>query len=172
MNKTQIDTIIPKFVNALAHSVIETIKTISGKKVVCREIRRTKIDPSEENICGSIRISGSLNGKINIVFDEKLANKLAANLALCDEDALGDKDKYEGAGEIINQIVGNTRTKLWKSGNRFEISLPTDEIKNCRHPNSENYDHYIIKFDCAGEKFYLLVDIQSVQSACHQNPDF
>lgn len=169
MNKTQKDTIIPKFVEALAQSVIETIKTISGKIVVCRDIRRAKINPSNANICGSISISGSLNGEINIVFDEKLANKMAANLALCDEDALGDHDGREGAGEIINQIVGNTRTKLWNLGNRFEISLPKQETKNSQCPDSENDDHYIIKFDCSGEIFYLVVDVQTSQSACPSN---
>lgn len=104
----------------------------------------------EADIYGIIHLSGTTSGSVEIALDKNVARQLAANIAICDPSQLSAEDIYDGVGEIINQIVGNTRTILWDNGYKTEISIPVVTGKSNLLESIEK-DHpsiYIIEFDC------------------------
>ncbi|MCP4706622.1 MAG: chemotaxis protein CheX [candidate division Zixibacteria bacterium] len=142
---------ISLILSSFAQSSIGIFSAFSSVPVKATGARKIDEQISETDIYGTILFVGIPAGKVEICLNKDMARQLAANIALCEPEELSDEDVYDGVGEIINQIAGNTRTLLWDEGFKTEISTPavTDESNLSEYDKKRNQSIYIIDFDCS-----------------------
>jgi len=139
------------FLAAFSQSAIDIFSSLSSSPITASGARKVESPVPTADIFGTIHLSGNMSGKAEIALDKDMARKLASNIGQCDPDQLSDEDIHDGVGEIINQIAGNTRTKLWAKGYKTEISLPVVSQKSNLDESifQTGQPIYVIDFDCS-----------------------
>lgn len=160
-NKEETLIILASFTKA-AIGIFSAFSTAPVKATGARKIEKPI---SETDIFGTILFVGNPAGKVEIALNKDMARQLAANLALCQSEELTDKDIFDGVGEVINQIAGNTRTLLWNEGLKTEISIPavTAESNLSELDKKETRSIYVIDFDCSAGFVALQICLQITQ---------
>ena len=139
------------FLTAFTQAAIGIFSSFSTSPVTAKGARKLETPVPKADIYGTIHLTGTTSGKVEVALNKDMARQLAANIALCDPDQLSDDDIYDGVGEVINQIAGHTRTKLWDKGYKTEISIPVVTPKSNRSEFGEKNKQaiYVIDFDCS-----------------------
>lgn len=142
---------ISLFLNAFSQAAIDLFSALSLSSIKAIGARQVEKPIPSADIYGTMKLTGHASGKIEIALDKNLARQISAKIGHCDPDLLDDKEINDGIGELINQIAGNTRTKLWDKGFKTEISIPVVSQKSNLDESISQTGHpiYVIDFDCS-----------------------
>ncbi len=136
---------------AFTLAVIDVFSSFSTSRVTATGARKVEQPILSADIYGTMYLSGDTTGKVEVALDKEMAKQMAANIGRCDPELLSDDEINDGVGELINQIAGNTRTRLWGQGYKTEISLPkvTGYSNLAESDKTDKQSIYVIDFDCS-----------------------
>lgn len=117
--------------DALTEAVNDAL-TMIGKTV---EIDDASFDNQEANVVlSTIFLKGQIIGKVMLGLSLECAAKIVSEML--GQSVAGDSHEcFDGMGEILNIIIGGTKTKCASEGFDFDISIPTTKITKL--PNIE-----------------------------------
>jgi len=138
------------FLTAFTQAAIDVFSAFSKSRVTATGVRKIEQPLPSADIYGTMFLTGDTTGKIEVALYKKLARQVAANIGHCDPEQLNDDEINDGVGELVNQIAGNTRTKLWEQGYKTEISPPkvTEHSNIAESDKKNNQSIYVIDFNC------------------------
>ena len=154
------------FLSSLTQAAITIFSSFCTAPVKAAGARKIGKPIPEADIYGTVHFTGHTAGKVEIALNKDMARQLAANVAMCEPSQLSDKDIYDGVGEVINQIAGHTRTRLWDEGFKTEISIPVVTGKsNLPEPDKKDTAAiYVIDFDCSAGFIALQICLRFAQA--------
>ena len=100
-----------------------------------------------------ISFVGELSGAFTMKCSNQLASLIASEMLGMPVEP-GSDDMKDAVGELLNMIVGNTKTKFSINGDPFKISIPTIIIGEdySIHFKADSTDMVTqIDFDCSGQ---------------------
>lgn len=103
------------------HDVFETLIYILPEEQPVQESEQC--DLSGE-VIASIQIAGGINGIIGVVCSKNIAAQLTRNMLGSDETPEDESEIADCAGEIVNMIAGNIKTRCIEAGVTFNLSIP------------------------------------------------
>lgn len=104
------------------HDVFETLIYLLPEEEPPQETRETVL---QADLIATIHISGDLNGIIAMACPWKLAEVLTRNMLGSDDPYVKKSDVTDCAGEIVNMVAGNVKTRCLESSATFFLSIPT-----------------------------------------------
>jgi CheY-specific phosphatase CheX len=147
------------------HDVFETLIFIMPEEMPPEETE-------ESRLCGelisSIHIQGDLNGIISMSCSRKVAAVLTRNMLGIEDDQPAESDIADCAGEIVNIVTGNIKTKALENNISFTLSIPTvvygqevvlsfpEEVRGVRVPFLVEGDEIVFSFFYKGGGVDLL----------------
>jgi len=118
MPVTNLDEIIVDSV----HEVFDTLIFILPEEQATQESDQSEFSGE---VIASIQIAGDINGIVALVCSQSIAAQLTRNM-LGDDEPTEDKSEIaDCAGEIVNMIAGNIKTRCIEPGVTFTLSIPT-----------------------------------------------
>lgn len=103
------------------HEVFETLIYILPEE---QPAQRSEQSEFSGEVIASIQISGGIDGIVAIVTSHNIAAQLTRNMLGADETPEDMSEIADGAGEIVNMIAGNIKTRCIESGVTFNLSIP------------------------------------------------
>lgn len=115
-------------------------------------------------LSGSVNLTGAIAGQVTLSMSRNCAAELAGRVIGCRHDELSPSDITAVAGEIINQIAGVVRTRLWREDWTFDITLP-DIATNPEQPSfsQKTGEWRITTLDAEGFALKLQISIEFQQ---------
>jgi CheY-specific phosphatase CheX len=141
------------------HDVFETLIFILPEELPPQETE-------ESRLCGelisSIHIQGDLNGIVSMSCSRKSAELLTRNMLGTEDEQPAEGEVADCAGEIVNIVTGNLKSKALEKGINFTLSIPTvvygqevvlafpEEVHGVRVPFLVEGDEIVFSFFCKG----------------------
>ena len=104
------------------HDVFETLIYILPEESPPRDTDETRI---EGELISTIYISGDVNGIVTMACPWNIGEVLTRNMLGTDEKSLSRAEVADCAGEIVNMVAGNIKTRCIEAGVHFTLSIPT-----------------------------------------------
>ncbi len=104
------------------HEVFETLIFILPEEQSVQETEQTAFSGE---VIASIQIAGDINGIVAMVCSQNIAAQLTRNMLGVEEVPEDKSEVADCAGEIVNMITGNIKTRCIESGLSFNLSIPT-----------------------------------------------
>ncbi len=104
------------------HEVFETLIFVLPEDESPREVAEGRF---EGELISSIQISGDYNGVITMVSSRQTARFLTKNMLGIEGGEVGDEEISDCAGEIVNMVAGNIKTRCLEGGKSFALAIPT-----------------------------------------------
>ncbi|MGZ8459709.1 MAG: chemotaxis protein CheX [Candidatus Deferrimicrobiaceae bacterium] len=103
------------------HDVFETlIYTLPEEQAV----EKSEQSEFSGEMIASIQIAGDINGIVAVVSSRNTAAQLTRNMLGLEEAPEEKAEIADCAGEIVNMIAGNIKTRCIESGVTFNLSIP------------------------------------------------
>ena len=156
MAVTNLDGIIVDSV----HEVFETLIYILPEEQPVQESEQSEFSGE---VIASIQIAGDINGIVAVVCSQAIAAQLTRNMLGLDETPDDKSEIADCAGEIVNMIAGNIKTRCIESGVTFNLSIPTvvcgkemtlslqEEVHGLRVPFVVEGEEMYVAFLCKDE---------------------
>jgi chemotaxis protein CheX len=110
-----------RIVSAFIKATIQTLKNVCDSEITQKDIFLKK----DYYLFGDISGLMAITGEADIALRMELASRIVSDIMGGKPLDIPVTEVQDGAGELINQISGLARHLLWRSGYKFEISLPT-----------------------------------------------
>jgi CheY-specific phosphatase CheX len=104
------------------HDVFETFLYTLPEEQPAQETEETRL---QGELIASIHIAGDMNGIISMTAQRKTARLLTRNMLGLEDGTPTDAEISDCAGEIVNVVAGNIKTRAIERGLNFTISIPT-----------------------------------------------
>jgi CheY-specific phosphatase CheX len=104
------------------HDVFETFLYTLPEEQPSQETEETRL---QGELIASIHISGDMNGIISMTAPRKTARLLTKNMLGMEDGSPTDSEISDCAGEIVNVVAGNIKSRAIDRGVNFTISIPT-----------------------------------------------
>lgn len=117
MPVTNLDGIIVDSV----HDVFETLIYVLPEEQAVQESEQSEFSGE---VIASIQIAGDIDGIVAVVCSQSIAAQLTRNMLGADETPEDISEITDCAGEIVNMIAGNIKTRCIESGVTFNLSIP------------------------------------------------
>ncbi len=117
MPVTNLDGIIVDSV----HDVFETLIYVLPEEQAVQESEQSEFSGE---VIASIQVSGGIDGIVAIVTSQNIAAQLTRNMLGADETPEDMSEIADCAGEIVNMIAGNIKTRCIELGVTFNLSIP------------------------------------------------
>lgn len=104
------------------HDVFETLIFILPEEMPPQETEESRL---EGELISSIHIAGDLNGIVSMSTTRKVSEILTRNMLGIEDGKPADDEISDCAGEIVNIVTGNIKSKCIESGVNFTLSIPT-----------------------------------------------
>jgi len=112
-----------------------------------------------EGINSSIFLKGDIAGKANILASNASACQIVSKMLFSEIKSL-NSEVIDGMGELINVITGGMKSRLYKEGYHFEISVPSTTCFSVLRENSlKGYNVTEQCFACEGTDITFMVRI-------------
>ncbi len=135
------------------HEVFETLIFILPEEQSVQETEQTEF---QGEVIASIQISGGINGIVTTVCSRNIAAQLTRNMLGIEETPEDKAEIADCAGEIVNMITGNIKTRCIESGVTFDLSIPTVVFGNDLVLSLQEEVHGIrVPFLVDGEEMYV-----------------
>lgn len=103
------------------HEVFETLIYILPEEMPVRESGEKRLTGE---MIASIHITGDLNGVISLTCTRKVAEMLTRNMLGTEDEPVDETQVADCAGEIVNMVAGNIKTRCIDAGLTFSLSIP------------------------------------------------
>jgi CheY-specific phosphatase CheX len=104
------------------HDVFETLVFILPEE-------QAALEPGESRLAGeliaSIHIQGDLNGIVSMACTRKMADILTRNMLGIEDEKPAEGEIADCAGEIVNIVTGNIKSRALEQGVHFTLSIPS-----------------------------------------------
>lgn len=104
------------------HEVFETLIYLLPEEEPPQVTQETVL---QADLVATIHISGDMSGIVAMACPWKLAEALTRNMLGSDDPFVKKSDVTDCAGEIVNMVAGNVKTRCLESGMTFSLSIPT-----------------------------------------------
>jgi len=104
------------------HEVFETLIFVLPEE---QEVQESEQNEFTGEVIASIPIAGDINGIVAVVCSQNIAAQLTRNMLGAEETPEDKSEIADCAGEIVNMIAGNIKTRCIESGVSFYLSIPT-----------------------------------------------
>lgn len=104
------------------HDVFETLIFILPEELPTQETDESRL---AGELISSIHIQGDLNGIVSMSCTRKVAEVLTRNMLGIEDDQPAEGEVADCAGEIVNIVTGNIKSKALEQGVNFTLSIPT-----------------------------------------------
>jgi len=104
------------------HEVFETLIYVLPEE---QEVQESEQSEFTGEVIASIQIAGDINGIVVVVSSQAIAAQLTRNMLGTDEIPEDKTEIADCAGEIVNMIAGNIKTRCIDTGVNFFLSIPT-----------------------------------------------
>ena len=118
MPVTNLDGIIVESV----HEVFETLIYVLPEEQAVQESEQSEF---AGEVIATIQIAGGINGIVAVVCSQNTAAQLTKNMLGADEIPEDKSEIADCAGEIVNMIAGNIKTRCIEAGVTFNLAIPT-----------------------------------------------
>ncbi len=149
-----------KLIQAVRDTTLDVFQTMVSMDPVPDEPIHGDKAPLNGGISGIVGIAGKVKGTITIHFDKKMAAKVASNILEEDIEEINE-DVEDAVGEIANMVAGGAKTKLFKSGIAFDISIPAVIAgEDYTMETKMDGEAALLPFTVGKEKFFVEVSLQ------------
>lgn len=104
------------------HDVFETLIFILPEELPPEETEESRL---AGELISSIHIQGDLNGIVSMSCTRNAADILTRNMLGIEDEKPSESDVADCAGEIVNIVTGNIKSKALESNLSFTLSIPT-----------------------------------------------
>ncbi|MBI5418978.1 MAG: chemotaxis protein CheX [Deltaproteobacteria bacterium] len=104
------------------HEVFETLIFILPEESPPED---TDVSRLTGELISSIHISGDINGIVSMVCSRKVAEMLTGNMLGTEGGEVSQEEINDCAGEIVNMVTGNIKSRFVEAGLNFLLSIPT-----------------------------------------------
>jgi CheY-specific phosphatase CheX len=104
------------------HDVYETLIYILPEEGSPEEVREARL---VGELISTIPVSGDVNGMIAMVCGQDVGKLMTANMLGTEGAEATDEEVADCAGEIVNMVAGNVKTRFIEAGGNILISIPT-----------------------------------------------
>lgn len=104
------------------HDVFETLIFILPEEMPPEETDESRL---AGELISSIHIQGDLNGIVSMSCTRNAADILTRNMLGIEDERPSENDVADCAGEIVNIVTGNIKSKSLERGINFTLSIPT-----------------------------------------------
>jgi CheY-specific phosphatase CheX len=104
------------------HEVFETLVYILPEEMPLRETEERRLSGE---LIASIHITGDISGIISLVCPMKVAELFTKNMLGTGDEPVGEMEITDCAGEIVNMVAGNIKTRCLDAGMTFSLSIPS-----------------------------------------------
>ncbi len=104
------------------HDVYETLIYILPEEGRTEEIADARLSGE---LVSTIPVSGDVNGIIAMVCGQEVGKIMTSNMLGTEGQEVTDAEVAACAGEIVNMVAGNIKTRLIEAGLNFLLSIPT-----------------------------------------------
>lgn len=137
------------------HDVFETLIFIMPEELPPEETEESRL---AGELISSIHIQGDLNGIVSMSCSRKMAATLTRNMLGIEDDQPAEGDIADCAGEIVNIVTGNIKSKALEKNISFTLSIPTvvygqevvlcfpEEVRGVRVPFLVEGDEIVFSF--------------------------
>jgi len=139
--------------NSIGDAVSDTFSTVLSLNPVLQ--KSNDLISSTDFVKSTILLKGDFSGSISIFFGMNSACTVVSKM-LGMEITPESFDVLDGVGEILNILVGGTKTILNKKNCKINISIPsTTKISEIKSINSENFNEGVRTYGCENILFQM-----------------
>ncbi len=112
--------------SSIVKSVPDVFEMMLEMNAAVRDPGAVEMDMSVNRIVGSVSMSGSIQGRLNIHATEEFSRKMTAAMLGIEMDEIEDLDEVKDViGEICNMISGTLKSDLCDAGHNCMLSPPS-----------------------------------------------
>ncbi|MBU8934823.1 MAG: chemotaxis protein CheX [candidate division Zixibacteria bacterium] len=150
--------LMTKIISSALQAVIYVLETTTGSSVRQNQDATPPIG-DDKGYCGSVPLSGDVDGTLTVLLPYNLAVQTAARILGCDSSKVKQSWIRDGVGEITNQVAGRLRTELSHEGRDIVIAIPeVKESKPWHWTKNGLEDSFYL--ECLGYQFILQLSIR------------